>query len=81
MENPNNWEYITLVEYVGGRGDILPNMLILSRKQQLKKYFEKNNLKDNMCFAINDSGYSNDEIRFQWLEHFDKYTRIKRKKA
>ena len=62
MEDPDNWEYITLVKCVGGKGDVLPNMLILSGKQHLEEYFEKNNLDNNVCFAISDSGYSNNEI-------------------
>ena len=31
--------------------------------------------------AVSNSDYSNDEIGVQWLEHFDKYTRKKRKGA
>ena len=63
MEDPDNWEYITLIECVGDRGDILSNMLVLSRKQYLEKYFEKNNLEYNMYFAISDYGYSHNKIR------------------
>lgn len=62
MEDLDNWEYITLVKCVRGKRDVLSNMLILSKKQHLEKYFKKNNLDDNMCFAISDFGYSNDEI-------------------
>ena len=62
MKDPDNWEYITSIECIGDRGDILPNMLILSRKQHLKKYFKKDNLKNNVCFFVSDFGYSNDEI-------------------
>lgn len=81
MEDPNNREYITSVEYVSGRGDVIPNMLNLSGKQHFEKYFEENNLEDNVCLAVSDSGYSNDEIGVQWFEHFDKYTRKNRKGA
>lgn len=56
-------------------------MLILSRKQYLKKYFEKNNLEDNICFIISNFGYFNNEIRVQYLEYFDKYTWKNRKRA
>lgn len=72
MKDPNNWEYIILVEFVKGKGDILPNMLILSGKQYLEKYFEKNDLENNVCFAVSDSGYSNNGIGVRWLEHFSK---------
>ena len=65
MEDPNNREYITSVEYVSGRGDVIPNMLILSGKQHLKKYFEENDLEDNVCLAVSGFGYFNDEIGVQ----------------
>ena len=81
MEDPDNWEYITSVESVRNREDILSNILILSGKQYLEKYFKKKNLEDNVCFAISDSGYSNNKIRVQQLEHFDKCTWKKRKGA
>lgn len=65
IEDFDNWKYIILVEYIGGKRDVLSNMLNLNRKQQLKKYFKKNNLKNNICFVVNDSGYSNNEIGVQ----------------
>lgn len=40
-------------------------MCILNRKQYLKKWVEKNNLDDNVAFAINDNGYLSDEINFE----------------
>lgn len=63
MKNPNNWEYITSVKCINGEENIIPNILILSAKQNLEKYFEKNNLGDNICLAVSNFGYSNNEIR------------------
>lgn len=33
MEDPENYEWLSFLECVGREGDIVPNMLILSRKQ------------------------------------------------
>lgn len=55
-------------------------MLILSGKQHFEKYFEEHNLEDNICLAVNDSGYSNNEIGVQWHKYFDKYLRKKQKR-
>lgn len=38
-------------------------MLTLSKKQYLEKYFKKNNLENNIDLAVNNFGYSNNEIR------------------
>ncbi len=56
-------------------------MLILSEKQHLEKWIEKNDLDDNMTLAVNYNGYSNNEISFKWLKHFDKHTLKKQKKT
>lgn len=74
IENPNNYKYITLVECVGDGGDVISNMLILSGKQHLEKYFKENNVEDNICLVVSGFGYFNDEIGVQWLEHFDNCT-------
>lgn len=38
-------------------------MLILSKKQYFKKYFEENNFENDLYLFINDFGYFNDKIR------------------
>lgn len=50
---------------MSGGGDVKSNILILNGKQYLEKYFKKNDVEDNICWAINDSGFSNNEIRVQ----------------
>lgn len=37
MEDPENREYLSSLECIGGRGDAIPNILILSGKQHLEK--------------------------------------------
>lgn len=81
MEDPNNCEYIALVECVGGERNVIPNILILNGKQHLEKYFKENNLENNIYLAVSNSAYFNDEIGVQLLEHFDKYIRKKQKEA
>ena len=65
MEDLKNCEYLSSFEYVGGGGDVLPNMLIRSGKQHLEKWFEENDLDDNVAFAVSDSDYSNDGISLE----------------
>ena len=72
---------MSLLECIGKGGDALPNMLILSGKQHLEKWFEENDLDDNVTLAVSDNGYSNDKISLEWLKHFDQHTRKKRKSA
>lgn len=40
-------------------------MLIRSGKQRLEKWFEENDLDNDVAPAVSDSGYSNDEISLE----------------
>ena len=65
MKDPENREYLSFLECIGGRGDALSNMLILSRKQHLEKWVKENNFDDNVALVVSDSGYSNDKINLE----------------
>ena len=71
MEDLENHEYLSSFECVGGRGDVLLNMFILSRKQHIEKQVEENNLDDNITLVVNNNNYSNNEIDLEWLEYFN----------
>ena len=67
--DPGNRESVTAVEAISGAGVIIPAMLILSAAQFLKKWFLENDLISQTTIAVSDSGYSNDDISLDWLEH------------
>lgn len=81
MKDLKNCKYLSFLEYVGERGDILSNMLILSEKQHLEKQVEKNDLDNNVAIAVSNSSYSNYKISFDQLKHFDQHTQKKPKGA
>ncbi len=54
-------------------------MLILCGKYHREKWVKENDWNDNLALAVSDIGYSNDEISFEWLDHFDKHTQKNRK--
>lgn len=73
MRNSNNCKYIIFVEQVDHKKNIIPNMLILSEKQYLEKYFEKNYLENDIYLVISNFSYSNNKIGVLQLKYFDKY--------
>ena len=77
LEDPENRDFISSIECVSGDGSVIPNMIILSRKSHLEKFFLHNDLDGNVIVAISDTGYNNDELSLHWLEDFDKNTRKK----
>lgn len=79
LENPENRDFISSLECVSGDGSVIPNMIILSGKSHLEKFFLYNDLDGKVAIAVSGTGYNNDELSLHWLEHFDKHTRKKRK--
>lgn len=57
---------------------VIPNMIILSRKSHLEKFFLNNNLDENIIIVISNLGYNNNELNFLWLKNFN--TNIWKKK-
>ena len=44
MENPENREYLSSIQSIGGGGTSVSNMLSCSRRQRMKKWFEEKDL-------------------------------------
>ena len=77
MSNPNTRESLTLLEAISAAGDAAPAMLILLGVVIAKGEFD-NDIDDNVLFGRNletSSGYSNDQLAINWLEHFERATR------
>ncbi len=79
LEDPENRDFISSIECMSGDGSVISNMIILSGKSHLEKFFLHNNLYGNITMAVSDTGYNNDELSLHWLEHFDNNTWKKRK--
>ena len=75
LTDPDNREYITSVESISGGGKTIPPMLILCGILILEKWAEENDLDEDILLATSPTGYSNDELALQWLEHFEIHSR------
>lgn len=75
--NPSNdtRESVTAIECICADGnDIVPPYFIFSGKYHLRKWYESD-VPDDWKVNLSETGYTNDHIAFQWLQHFDKYTK------
>lgn len=63
---------VSSIESINGAGDYLPPVHILPGKVLLDSWFP--DLDDDVALAISDSGYSNDQIGFDYIQHFDEYS-------
>jgi hypothetical protein len=77
MSDPNVREMYTSLEAISSGGKKVPSMLILLGTELLEHYFN-NNIDSEVLFGTNKetgSGYTNDQLALNWLEHFEYHTR------
>lgn len=80
MTDPDNRDYITSVECISSGGLVIPPLIIISGAHVLHKWCE-NDLDGDTLFATSDTGYSNDDLAIDWLDHFIEHTAKKRRGA
>ncbi|OWT42328.1 DDE superfamily endonuclease domain-containing protein [Pochonia chlamydosporia 170] len=71
---PENRESATAIESISAGGRVLPAFLILSGQMHMAKWYGVPGLDENAAIRPTPSGYSNDEISLEWLEHFNKWS-------
>ena len=74
LPSSNNRELVTSCEAISGDGEVLPPMLILPGALHLEDWYTNTNLDDDYLLAVSETGYSNDLLSLEWLQHFDKFS-------
>ncbi len=73
----SNQEQCTIIESVSAAGRFIPPLVIIKGVIILKRWFaELPPELSNLLVSTSDSGYSNDTLFFQWLQHWEHFTRI-----
>ncbi|EEA21265.1 hypothetical protein TMatcc_009330 [Talaromyces marneffei ATCC 18224] len=67
-------ELVTVIEGINAAGSAIPPFLIFTGKVILESWFQYLT-EDEWKVTITESGFSNDEIAYEWLQHFDQHTR------
>ena len=67
-----NRESVTVVECVSTDGYACPPVIILSGKQVLLRWFDA--IQEDEHLAVTDTGYINDQLAYQWIQKFHKWT-------
>ena len=74
MADPDNRDYCTAVETISAIGVVIPPLIILKATHILLKW-SQNNLDERCQLGATESGYSNDDLALDWLQHFIDSTR------
>ncbi|EED11477.1 conserved hypothetical protein [Talaromyces stipitatus ATCC 10500] len=67
-------ESITVIEGINAEGKIIPPLLIPKGKVHLEEWY-RHIKDDNWLVAPASNGFITDEIAFEWLQHFDHFSR------
>jgi DDE superfamily endonuclease len=64
---------VTAVEAVSAGGAVIEEMLILPGKNHLERWYK--DLGDDVLVGVSDTGYTNDELSYQYIQHFHRQSK------
>ncbi|KAM4061549.1 DDE superfamily endonuclease [Hirsutella rhossiliensis] len=71
---PENRESATLIEAISAAGRFTPAFIILAGQNHMASWYHQQELDPETVIRPTPSGYTNDEISLDWVQHFDKHT-------
>jgi hypothetical protein len=74
IASETNRDYLTSVEAISAAGDVIPPMLILKATQHLFHWYTHMHIPDDYFLDVSETGYSNDELALDWIQHFNQYS-------
>ncbi|KAF2178670.1 DDE-domain-containing protein [Zopfia rhizophila CBS 207.26] len=69
-----NRDYLTSVEAISASGVVIPPLLILKAKQHLFQWYNHTFIPNDYILGVSGSGYNNDELTLDWIQHFDEHS-------
>lgn len=71
---PENRESATAIEAISAHGEVIPVFLILSGQMHMASWYQLPELDPDTVIRPTPTGYSNDVISLEWLQHFDRHS-------
>ena len=71
--SPENRSSVTVVEAVSATGEVIPPVLIIQGKTHMESWYHEN-LAGTERIMLSDSGYINEDLAMEWLQHFIYHT-------
>ena len=71
---PENRESATAIEAISANGQVIPAFLILSGQMHMSSWYQIPELDSDTVIRPTPTGYSNDVIGLEWLQHFEKHS-------
>ena len=71
--SPENKTSITIIEAVSASGKVTPPVLIIPGKVHMESWYHES-LSGTERILLSESGYTNDQLAIEWLQHFIHHT-------
>ena len=68
-------ETVTDIECIAADGFVLPPYFILKGEHHLERWYESSQIPDDYRINVSPTGWSNDLIAFDWIQHFHAHTK------
>ncbi len=74
LGSSSNRELVTAVKCMSADGAVLPPMVILPGKLDQEDWYTRTAVEDHWLFSVTEMEYSNNELNYKWVQHFDRYS-------
>ena len=78
-KQPGNREWVTVVHGINSQGWSIPAHVILKAVIHQSTWYTESNLPRDWAISVSDKGWKDDEIGFEWIQHFQKHTQHRTK--
>ncbi len=72
---PGNREWVTIIQGISAEGRAIPPFIIFAAKLHQSTWYNSS-LPPTWKIALSENGWTNDELGFQWIQHFHQYTAL-----
>ena len=72
---PGNREWVSIIQGINSYGWAIPPFIIFKAQNHLSAWYEESSLPQDWVITLSENGWTTNEIGYEWIQHFDKYTR------
>ena len=72
---PGNREWVSIIQGINSTGWTIPPFIIFKAAVHLSAWYEDSVLPCNWVITLSENGWTTNEIGYEWIQHFNKYTK------
>ena len=72
---PGNREWTTVIQGINATGWAIPPHIVFKGRHHLSTWYKEDAIPQDWLISVSENGWTTNEIGFQWLEHFNAYTK------